>query len=246
VPTRDQLRARPALTPAEADDAFELGARLQEADREADPARRRMDEGRVPRDELNVAEHFITDALARRARERHIAREREARPPSGLRPATVATVLVMLLALVSATALLVGMGRVKMAQRAASDAVQTLEPALLGPVLLVPQLAGLAGPTARTLDAQLGALKLAEDMPGRVVAAEQLVAAMNTILTSLPTAQDEAEEVRRRAIQLHLDQSSAQLAMAAREWRERHADWNLAVESSLGGAAVTLGLAEAP
>lgn len=246
VTTRAELRERGDLSPDEADDVFELAARLQIADRAFDPARRPMGEGRALPEHLEVAEHFIADARTRLVQRHLRAAQRSLRPdtPSRLPRLLVAVLLLGFVATLSALG--AGRSRVTTAARRAADQEQALHAELVQQIDRASTVATIAGPRRAALDALRQAAEDAPDIPEKLVATETLGREMRQALLDVPPA----SRPERAALLAELDQqvreSQQRISTSARRWREANGAWTATTERGLGRLATLTGIASAP
>jgi len=246
VTTRAELRERGDLSPDEADDVFELAARLQIADRAFDPARRPLGEGRALPEHLDVAEHFIADARTRLTQRHLRAAQAERLPaaPSRLPRLLVAALLLGLLAMFSALG--AGRSRVTTAARRASEQERALDTELIQQIDRASTVATVAGPRRAAIEALRQAAMDAPDIPEKVVATETLGREMHEALLDVPAA----SRPERAALLAELDhqvrESQQRIGTSARRWRDANGDWTATTERGLGRLATLAGIAPTP
>lgn len=244
--TRAELRARGDLDPDEADDVFELAARLQVADRAFDPARRPLGEGRAAPENLDVAEHFIEDARARLARREVAAATIPLQPVEPSRWPLVVVAFVAAGFFVSLGGLVVGRDRVESAARDAERAERALTAELLQQIDRASAVVAMADTRAGDVEALRVDAAAAPDVPEKLVATENLGKEMQRVLQDLPAPtaperarihSDLAQEVR---------DSRLRIGTSARRWRDANGEWMARSQRGVGRLAVVVGLAEAP
>ena len=244
--TRAELRARGDLGPDEADDIFELAARLQVADRAFDPARRPLGEGRAIPEHMDVADHFIEDARNRLARR---SRRAATAPLHATRPSRLPMLLVsiLLIGIVSVmSALAAGRSRVGGAARIAEQQERTLAAELLQQIDRASAVATVAGPAGHRITAMRENALAATDIPEQLVATKALGQEMEQVLQALPTPLRPERAGIHTELGQQVRESQLRIKTSAREWREANSRWMQTTERGLGRLAVLAGLATAP
>lgn len=244
--TRAQLRSRGDLTPDEADDVFELAARLQVADRALDPARRPLGEGRALNEHIDVAEHFIDDARVRLARRQVAAHTARLRPTLSTRwlLALVALVVAGLLGLLGT--LLVGRDHVGRTHRVAQQAEDALSRELLQQVDRASAVSAFAGTASGAVDALRDQAVATPDVPEQLVAVGALSREMQRVLQDLPSPTTEDQVRLHTKLAQQVRDSRQRIATAARAWRDANSDWAIASDQGPGRLAVLFDMAESP
>lgn len=244
--TRAELRARGDLSPDEADDVFELAARLQVADRAFDPARRPLGEGRALPEDLDVAAHFIEDARVRLARREVAAATVPLRAEAPSRWPLLVAILVVSGLIASFGTLLVGRDRVTSAARDAARAERALTAELLQQIDRASAVEAMVGAGAADVARLRTAATDAPDVPERLVAVGALGREMQRVLQDLPTPTTEERARIHSDLAQQVRDSRLRIDGAARGWRDANGDWMEASERGPGRLAVLTGLAEAP
>jgi hypothetical protein len=244
--TRADLLRHPGIEPDDVDDIIEIAARLQEADREADPARRAKGEAHARPEDLDIAPHFVDEAIGRLARRRHehAARVVQAKAPPRHKGTAVAVLLFTAAAVLFLGWLLRARSAIDHARLEAWRAEVHLEAELQQQVdRSAAVLALIETPDLRALAEAAAA---PSDVPDRVLAVEQMGDAMIEALRRAPLPRTEAGADLQHQLLAELGESRARIHAAARRWRDAHSEWTQATETTAGRITVAVGLAAPP
>lgn len=244
--TRADLRRHPGVDPDDIDDIIEIAARLQAADREADPARRAKGEVRARPEDLDIAPHFVEEAIGRLARRRQeqVVREVRKKAPPRHRGTAVVFLAFTALFVVFAGWLLRARSAIDDAKLHAWRAEVHLEAELLQ------QLDRSASVLALVDSDELRALAVAAatdaDVPDRLVAVQRLSDAMIDALRESPVPRTDSAAAVHREMAAEVADSRARIHAAARRWRDANSTWTQATETTPGLIVVALDLAQPP
>lgn len=249
--TRSRLLARPDIPDADVDDIVARAAALQDADRAHDDAHATQAEVEAVAAELDIAPHYVDEAIDAIRRERQTvaerASERERSRSRALRLTGLGIAgLLVLLALGGGLGALAGSARLGSAAAEVDQAANRLDQALDRQIALAPQLVALAGADASSVKSAAAKASHAEGIDARLDAASTLNQAMAEAIGAITADGDAQAQQRLLNLQYEVVGTWNRIDTERGRFDEAEARWSRTANTPMGGLALTLGLASPP